>query len=196
MSFARTPAFDTSDRILAIAERLAQTLGFNGISYADIAGEIGLTKASLHYHFPGKADLGRALIVRYAERFASALADIDELGKDERQTLRRFVELYQRVLVQGRMCLCGMLAAEVQTLPEAMRTELRRFFDLGEAWLTATLRRGRDAGRLNFDGTPVEAARVLAAALQGAMLLARAHREPARFEAAAQRLLADLERSS
>jgi TetR/AcrR family transcriptional repressor of nem operon len=32
-----------------------QIRGFNGFSYADVAGELSLTTASLHYHFPGKA---------------------------------------------------------------------------------------------------------------------------------------------
>ena len=49
-----------------------QVRGFNGFSYADIASELGITKASLHYHFPGKAELGEALIERYADRFAGA----------------------------------------------------------------------------------------------------------------------------
>ena len=56
----------TSERILDIAERLVQTRGFNNFSYADIASELGITTASLHYHFPGKAELGQALITRYA----------------------------------------------------------------------------------------------------------------------------------
>src|ERR1700682_1229989 len=60
---------DTSQRILDIAERLVQTRGFNGFSYADIAGTLHVTKASLHYHFPAKADLGRRLIERYERHF-------------------------------------------------------------------------------------------------------------------------------
>jgi TetR/AcrR family transcriptional repressor of nem operon len=47
---------------LDIAEQLVQTRGFNGFSYADIAAEIGISKASLHYHFPTKAMLGERLI--------------------------------------------------------------------------------------------------------------------------------------
>ena len=65
-------AGDTAERILDVAERLVQTRGFNGFSYADIAGELGMTKAALHYHFAGKAELGEALVTRYAERFAAA----------------------------------------------------------------------------------------------------------------------------
>ena len=53
---------DTATQILDVAERLAQVRGFNGFSYADVAGELKITKAALHYHFAGKAELGVALI--------------------------------------------------------------------------------------------------------------------------------------
>ena len=68
---------DTATRILDSAERLVQHRGFNGFSYADVASELGITKASLHYHFAGKAELGQALVERYAARFAAALEAID-----------------------------------------------------------------------------------------------------------------------
>ena len=72
---------DTPSRILDSAESLVQIRGFNGFSYADVAAELALTTASLHYHFPGKSELGRALITRYAMRFNAALARIDGAGK-------------------------------------------------------------------------------------------------------------------
>ena len=71
---------DTPARILDSAESLVQLRGFNGFSYADVAAELALTTASLHYHFPGKSELGRALITRYATRFNAALAHIDSAG--------------------------------------------------------------------------------------------------------------------
>ena len=52
----------TSHRILDVAEYLMQTRGYNGFSYADVAGEIGITKASLHHHFSTKAALGAAVL--------------------------------------------------------------------------------------------------------------------------------------
>jgi TetR/AcrR family transcriptional regulator, transcriptional repressor for nem operon len=180
----------TAQRILEVAERLAQTRGFNGFSYADIAAELGITKASLHYHFASKAELGCALIVGYSSRFAGALAQIE--AADPQDTLRRYVQLYENVLVRDRMCLCGMLAAEISTLPQAMRAELRNFFDKNEAWLANHLEGGRRSGRLRFDGPALEFARMLTAGLEGAMLLARSYEEPARFEATARRLLAEL----
>src|ERR1700682_4028701 len=70
----------TAERILDVAERLVQRRGFNAFSYADVANELGVTKPSVHYHFPGKGELGEALIKRYALRFETALADIDANG--------------------------------------------------------------------------------------------------------------------
>jgi len=180
----------TAQRILEVAERLAQTRGFNGFSYADIATELGITKASLHYHFASKAELGCALIVGYRSRFAGALAEIG--AADPQDTLRRYVQLYENVLVRDRMCLCGMLAAEISTLPQAMRAELRNFFDRNEAWLANHLESERRSGRLSFDGPALEFARLLTAGLEGAMLLARSYEEPARFAPTAERLLAEI----
>src|SRR5260221_12037667 len=105
-------AATTSQRILDIAERLVQTRGFNGFSYADIAEALKVTKASLHYHSPAKADLGKELIERYERNFLAALATIDEASRDAREKLRRYADLYAGVLKGDRMCLCGMLAAE------------------------------------------------------------------------------------
>jgi len=48
---------DTATRMLDSAEELVQRRGFNGFSYADVAGDLGVTKASLHYHFRSKAEL-------------------------------------------------------------------------------------------------------------------------------------------
>ena len=185
----------TATRILDEAERLTQTRGFNGFSYADIAAVVGTTKAALHYHFPSKADLGNALIARYAERFFAALDAIDASGArgaSASERLRRYIRLYADVLSQDRLCLCGMLAAEYTTLPETMGQALRAFFSRNEGWLAGLLEAGRRAGTLRFDGPPEESARALTATLEGAMLLARAHGDPRHFDATAAYLTREL----
>jgi TetR/AcrR family transcriptional regulator, transcriptional repressor for nem operon len=182
----------TADTVLDVAERLVQTRGFNGFSYADIAAELGITKASLHYHFPTKAELGARLISRYVSSFSSALDAIDLNEQDAIRKLDRYVALYTDVLMGDRMCLCGMLAAEYTTLPTAMQVEIRRFFDVNEHWLAAVALSGRDRGELSFDGTAAALAGLLLASLEGAMLIARPYGEVARFRSAAARLLDDL----
>lgn len=183
---------DTADRILDLAERLVQTRGFNAFSYADIARQLGVTTASLHYHFPTKGDLGQHLIERYSEAFAGALDRIDASDVSAGAKLKTYVNLYSRVLNEDRMCLCGMLAADYTTLPEPMRVAVTRFFELNERWLTGVLIQGQEAGDLHVSGEPVEAARLLLSSLEGGMLVARTFGEPARFQTIADRLLADL----
>src|SRR2546428_11642804 len=183
---------DTAQRILDVAERLVQTQGFNGFSYADIAAELGITKASLHYHFATKAALGSALITRYGAEFGRALEEIDQSAVDAREKLRRCAGLYADVLRQHRMCLCGMLAADYTTLPTAMRAGVKEFFDLNESWLARVFEEGHKHGVLRFRGPPLDSARLLLGSLEGAMLVARSYCDPERFDSAAQMLLADV----
>lgn len=183
---------DTATRILDIAERLAQVRGFNGFSYADIAAELGITKAALHYHFASKADLGEALIRRYAVRFGEALASIDAGTSAAPAKLRSYAELYVDVLRNQRMCLCGMLAAEYPTLPHAMQASVVSFFDQNEAWLQEVLEQGRADGSLHFGGPTRDVARMIISCLEGAMLVTRPYGDIPRFQDAAASLMTGL----
>jgi len=186
------PRSDTRTRILDVAERLVQSRGFNGFSYADIAAELGVSTASLHYHFAGKAELGRALIVRYAERFNSALADIDARLPDARARLEAYVSIYTDLMHKGRFCLCGMLAAEYETLPPPMRDAVVEFFDRNEAWLISVLELGAEQRTMHLTGSAENVARMVVSGLEGAMLVTRPYGDPARFKAAAAQLLLSL----
>jgi|SRR5450631_807015 TetR/AcrR family transcriptional repressor of nem operon len=186
------PPTTAATAILDVAERLAQTRGYNGFSYADIAAQLGVTKASLHYHFPSKAVLGRALIERYHGLFGAALDGIDQHAKEPFEKLRQYVGLYTSVLSNERMCLCGMLAAEYATLPAPMQKGLTLFFDANERWLTSVLENGLSDGSFLFREPANQRARVLLGALEGAMLVARSYGNPLRFRAAAACVLADL----
>jgi TetR/AcrR family transcriptional repressor of nem operon len=189
---AGAPVNEAAKAILDVAEQLAQTLGYNGFSYADIAAKLGVTKASLHYHFASKAELGRALIARYHEVFGAALDVIDRRSSQPSEKLQQYVKLYDGVIRNDRMCLCGMLAAEYATLPAPMQEGLKQFFDLNERWLTGVLQQGRKSGSLDFAESANERARVVLGALEGAMLVARSYGDPDRFHVAAQHVLEDL----
>jgi len=182
----------TATQILDVAERLAQVRGFNGFSYADIAAEVGITKAALHYHYASKADLGEALIGRYAARVGEALAAIDAAAVAAPAMLRGYAELYADVLRNQRMCLCGMLAAEYPTLPDAMRASVVSFFDHNEAWLQQVLEQGRGDGSLHFSGSARDVARMIISCLEGAMLVARPYDDVPRFQDAAASLVESL----
>jgi TetR/AcrR family transcriptional repressor of nem operon len=183
---------DTANRILDVAEHLVQVRGFNAFSYADVARELGLTNAALHYHFPSKAELGEALIARYAIRFVGALDEIDGSIVDPPRKLAAYADLYADVLRNQRMCLCGMLAAEYETLSAGMQGAVADFFEKNENWLAVVLRQGRDHGSLRFAGSPLDEARSMVSSLEGAMLVARSFGDTKRFQSAASHLLTAL----
>jgi TetR/AcrR family transcriptional regulator, transcriptional repressor for nem operon len=182
----------TAARILDVAERLVQDRGFNAFSYADIAAELQLTTPALHYHYANKANLGAALIARYTGRFAAALVALDADAASAPVKLDGYAGLYLDVLRNQRMCLCGMLAAEYQTLPEPMRTAVLDFFDHNEAWLTQVLEQGSTDGSLHYSGSARDNARMIIGCLEGAMLLARSYADITRFQTTATHVLASI----
>jgi TetR/AcrR family transcriptional regulator, transcriptional repressor for nem operon len=179
----------TAERTLDVAERLVQVRGFNGFSYADVATELGVTKATLHYHFPGKAELGEALIARYRARFADALQGIDREIVNTRAKLDAYLGLYSAVLRGDRMCLCGILAAEYETLPSSMRQAIIEFFEDNEAWLATVVTHGQADGSVTGSVDPAHVAQMILDGLEGAMLVARTHGGLTRFQSSAGQLL-------
>lgn len=186
---------DTVTRILDVAERLAMTRGFARFSYADIAAELSLTKPALHYHFRTKALLGEALVKRYSQRFFEQLERVDAQSTDARSRLRSYADIYRAALGNGRMCLCGMLAAEYETLPPAMRAAVSDFFVRNERWLTGVLANGRALDQQQMESVQVTA-RSIIDTLEGAMLVARAFHDAARFDASVTRLFAEVDRET
>ncbi len=190
MPAARKP---TADRVLDIAEGLVQTRGYNAFSYADISRAIGVRKASLHHHYPTKADLGLALITRYHAAFMGALGDIEARNELAPRRLERYTELYGAVLRKGRMCMCGMLAADVATLPKPMRESIAGFFAENEQWLTRVLSEGKKRGEIAFDGTPSSLASFFVSSLEGAMLVARGSGNLEPFDDVVRHLMARIQ---
>ena len=131
-----------------------------------------------------------ALVTRYSDRFAEGLDRIDDVGGRAPAKLVAYVDLYAQVISGGRMCLCGMLAAEYPTLPEPMQAGVRSFIDRNQSWLTAVLEQGTAEGSVHTNGTSADAAMMLLAGLEGAMLVARPYADVERFESAARQLLA------
>lgn len=182
---------NTAELILDVTEKRVQSVGYNGFSYADIAAELGITTASIHYHFPAKADLGVRLIERYTQRFLAALAEI-EIGQPcTLEQLKSYAGLYEEVIANDRLCLCGMMASEFETLDEPMRRGLTEFFERNEEWVADLLKRGKEQGMLAYPGEDVaKAANAIISMLEGAMLVARAHGGVAAFRAAKDVMLA------
>lgn len=175
----------TADRLLDAAEAIVQSVGYAGLSFRDLAASVGISSASVHYHYPSKADLGLALARRYTDRLQAHLDALEQAHPPQR-ALARYVEVFRRVLLQdGRMCLCGMLAAEADAIPAEMRAEVARFVEMNVGWAGRVLAAaGGDAGK-----APRAHALALFASLEGALLVARATGDGTIFDVIEARML-------
>ena len=170
----------TAQAIIALVRNLIQTKGFNAISYQDIAKTMAITKASVHYHFPTKADLGAAVVRDYHQAHRNMCeALLAEPSRDPFDKWTAYLAPFLEIAESGELvCLCGVLAGEYVTLPAEMQTEVTLFFESHLRWLTRLLEQGKQAGRFSFPAPAETMANCMLSGLQGALLLARAQKDP------------------
>ena len=168
-----------ADEILSVAQAMIQTRGYNGFSFRDIAAAVGVKSASIHYHYPTKGDLARAVAANYRANFAEATEEITRRNPPAVEGLHDYVKLYERTLVQDRrLCLCGALGGEAETLPDEVRSEVNLFFDDQRAWIATLLKEGQARGEIRADTDADSFAACFFAALEGAMMIARSTASP------------------
>ncbi|MFT9371449.1 TetR/AcrR family transcriptional regulator [Paenibacillus polymyxa] len=174
---------NTVQEIMDIGLTLVQERGYNGFSYADIAEAIGIRKASIHYHFPSKQDLVQAVLNRYRREFMAKLQQINDQPLSWRQKIQSFFLLYREPLENNtKLCLCSMMAAELNSFPIEIRDELNLFFDANTLWVENVLDQGKSAGEFTFSNAALEQAKMLIAFVQGAQLLSRTSSEKGYFD--------------
>ena len=144
----------TAAKILDVAERLVQVRGFNGFSYADVAAELEITKASLHYHFAGKAELGEALIERYAPGSPKRSTRSIRKAIDARAEAPRHTRSSISTCSATAGCACAACSQPITRRSRSRcETAVVRFFDDNEAWVGGVLEQGRTEGTLHFTGS-------------------------------------------
>jgi TetR/AcrR family transcriptional regulator, transcriptional repressor for nem operon len=168
------PSTDTREKILASADRLLRSHGFNGFSYQDIARPLGIRNAAVHYHFSTKADLAIAVIEQYREILRRRTAAFMAGSGDPVEQLQGFIAFSTAECCnESTMCPVGALSTDFYSLPEPIRLAAQRLLDELLAWMTRVCAVGREQGRLRFDGDPAIKAQQIVAGLQGARQLAR-----------------------
>lgn len=161
------------EQLVGYAQTLIMLRGFNGFSYRDLAELVGVKTSSIHYYFPAKDDLILEAVNTYSSESLAEMYAIDSsLPADSR--LDRYTRMFGKVLGDGdQICLCGMLAADIASLPENVKQAVQSFFRSNETWLGKLLAEGRRQNTLTFHGTPEVAGRVLFSAYQGAVIASR-----------------------
>ncbi|WP_317056156.1 TetR/AcrR family transcriptional regulator [Roseovarius rhodophyticola] len=172
---------ETRDQILDLAERAIRLRGYHAVSFRDIADELGIKSASIHYHFRHKEDLGVAMVERYAKRVHTYVGDAGIL--DWPAAVGQFGAVYKRALHdEDLQCLCGMLAAESAGLPDPVAAKVAEFFKTNLAWLKASMPEGVENQTLLAQRVQAE--------IQGAMTLSVSLGRPEILNDTVERLMA------
>ncbi len=172
-----------AEQILNLAQELIQTGGYNAFSYQDLSGRLGIRKASIHYHFPRKEDLGAQVVRRYTTMMSDLFSALDaDRNKSSWQKLDAYLQPFIEVCdSQVKVCLCGVLGGELVSLPPTIQEGVAKFFSVHEEWLARLFEFGRTHCDFQFSARPVFLAKTWLAGLQGALLIARAHNDPGHF---------------
>ncbi len=184
---ARNPSGKAMD-IQHAARVLMMDRGFNGFSFRDIAADVGIKSASIHYHYATKADLAEATMQAYREVFNEAVLQIEATSAPDR--LRAYGALFVTTLRdQGHLCLGGMLAADVASLPSQVRNEVVNFFEAQNEWVESVVREGQAAGDLRQDVDATKFSKMFVSSLEGAMMISRGLKQPQDLEDALEMVI-------
>jgi TetR/AcrR family transcriptional regulator, transcriptional repressor for nem operon len=171
-------------KILEVAETFIQTKGYNAFSYRDIAKLVGIKTSSIHYYFPTKADLGQAVVKQHVE---ALYEDLEKVLGNPKLTCGKKLDLFfdgifaKTYHANRRMCLGGMLASDVLTLPENVQEEVRIFFKKVEIWLEQLLLLGKQQNEFHYGKSVKEEVQLILSLLEGALLLARLYQDDKRL---------------
>ncbi len=167
------------EAILDAARLAAQAHGYSGLNFRDLAATVGIKSASIHYHFPTKADLGAAVAERYWQDTVAVLEDLLEQTADPLESLRQYPSIFRRSLEnENRLCMCSYMAAEYDDLPEPVKAQVQTFADVNIAWLSKTLTAAEVVSAEHSD----QRARSIYAAIAGAQLVARSRADIALYD--------------
>ncbi|GAA5116167.1 TetR/AcrR family transcriptional regulator [Luteolibacter yonseiensis] len=188
------PDSSTSEEILRCARRLITTGGYNGFSYADISAVVGIRKASIHHHFPTKADLVTTLVSQYRKEAEAGLAAMGNHFQSPSDLLRAYTGYWEKCFADSSdpFCVCALLAGQMPGIPEEVATQVRAYFHMLTEWVTSVLERGVADKQFRLSAPAAVEAGIFVATIHGAMISARAYGDGQVFHAIVQPTFARL----
>jgi TetR/AcrR family transcriptional repressor of nem operon len=175
---------DKEAAILKVTEDMIRDGGYNSFSFRNIADAVGIKSSSVHYHFATKEDLVVAVTKHYTDAFLAALGEPEELRARGQKPIEVYVAAFRCALIaDNRLCLCGILGAEMEVLPKRVSKEVKSFFQRNIKWLSRSFEVGSDKKLSN------EKAIQALALLEGAMITANAMGDIGVFDSASRALL-------
>ncbi|MZQ85279.1 TetR family transcriptional regulator [Paenibacillus sp. 5J-6] len=116
---------DTKKQIVRLALELIREKGFLSIGYDDLAQQLGITRAAIHYHFEKKEDLGIAV----TQMMIQDLIDLDTYVSSTRLTIEEKLDhfLIKQIepFSEKQICSISSLQSDVESLPDSVKEKLQ-----------------------------------------------------------------------
>lgn len=165
----------TADKILECAHALLLASGYDGLRYADIAERVGISKPSIRYRFPTKAQLVLQVVRGYRRQVQSLLEQARAMEDPLRQ-VTAYVGYWAICVEESEVsfCVCAMLALKPGVLPGEIGAEVNAHFKTLAAWLEEVLAQGAASGQFKLRHPVALEAQCFLAQIHASMLTARA----------------------
>ncbi|MCT4563422.1 MAG: TetR/AcrR family transcriptional regulator [Maledivibacter sp.] len=160
------------EQIISFSIDFIKKYGFDSFSYKDLSEAVGITKATLHHHFPKKEDLGLAVCKALKENGQKLRMKTDGLNTAKEKLRYIFDDAIDYV---KRMEICPLcsLQAEYNVIPDSMK---KMVIDLSEReidFIAQILQEGIDEGSFEFKGNPRSMALMILTSYKGSILYSR-----------------------
>lgn len=133
---------------------LIQQVGYHAFSYADIAKQLNIRNAAVHYHFPAKADLYESIVDSHIANYGIIGQEIEQAAISAKAKLEKIFNRYSNLVDCDRICVIGAIAADYKTLPEKTRIKVATLVELVLKLVEKTLQEGKKNGEFTFTESP------------------------------------------
>ena len=181
-------ARDSKEQMIEGAIHLLATKGLQATSFSEVLALTGAPRGSIYHHFPkGKNELIAAALDVSSQRTLQLIES--QRGESARAITEFFLDLWRKLLVYSKFRAgCSVLAVTIAADSEELRLKAASIFDAWQKLLTDLyIEAGVDpqiASDFSFE---------LISASEGAVVVARAQKSLAPFEAVAKRLILSIQ---
>jgi TetR/AcrR family transcriptional regulator, transcriptional repressor for nem operon len=166
-------ANQTRIRLLKEAYSLMCSHGYSAFSYADLAKTIGISKASIHHHFPSKENLGEAVISSAYVDTQQKLQEIRLNFPDFMSRIAQYMALFSQQSECLQLPLCCSLSAEFANLPNSIQLQTQAYFEMQIDWLKEILQSAQETAEINTQINIDDLALTILKLFEGTCIVAR-----------------------
>ncbi|MBY0415320.1 MAG: TetR/AcrR family transcriptional regulator [Bdellovibrionales bacterium] len=167
---------DTKRKALDLAQEYLQTLGFNGFSFQTIADALGIKKASLHYYFSSKEEMGLAIMHEYEEGHKVWAEKVKDLPANLK--LEKMIKGFSSLSKKNYMiCPVGSFSTDFNSSTPKLQAKVKKFHIMIRDWLIETINQGKSEEIIKKNLDAEVGADLFLATLQGAVQVARVRGE-------------------